>query len=265
MANQVAESPAAAESLAKNLWYAPNRRIQSKAAAVEAKTIEAWIRGDRQQDEPDEHALFAALHTCAYRARRQSGEKPVSERERMRWIRRWQHIRAYLVERNQGLVYSLINKFRASSTDEDDLLSDAMFGLTRAVDRFNPWKGYRFSTYACNVIVRALSRRGKRESRYRQLFPVQYDVSFERAEPASDFATDLRVERLTRVLNNNLGDLTDLESAVVTQRFLGENALRPTLREIAETVGLSKERVRQIQNIALRKLRDVLNADPILK
>jgi RNA polymerase primary sigma factor len=215
--------------------------------------------------EPDEHALFTALHTCAFRAGRCAGGENGAAIERESWFRRWHGIREHIVERNLGLVYSMVRRFNSPGQDKDGRLSDAMLGLTRAVDRFNPWRGYRFSTYACNVLARALMRRGKRETRRRQFFPVQYDVAFERPSGQSDSAAKLYAERLSRALDANLADLTELEARIVALRFPRKTDRRSTFREIGDGVGLSKERVRQIQNVALSKLREVLEADPVLQ
>ena len=73
------------------------------------------------------------------------------------------------------------------------------------------------------------------------------------------------MERLHRVLDRNLGELTDLESRILSKRFPADRAPRLTFQQIGDTVGLSKERVRQIQNIALSKLREVLAEDPVLQ
>lgn len=248
------------------LWYAPDRRIRTKSAADHAVNVAKWVatRGGLSCG-PDESALFTALHACAYQAARPSRGRRIKAAQRAAWARRWQAIRAHLVEKNLGLVYSMISRFNARKLDEDDMLSDGMYGLTRAVDRFNPWKGYRFSTYACNVIARALMRRGRRESRYRRLFPVQHDVSFERPGQLPDSGRELYVERLHRALDGNLGDLTDLESKILARRFPSGCRSRLTFQEIGDAVGLSKERVRQIQNIALGKLREVLDEDPVLR
>ena len=249
----------------RQLWFVPDRRLTTKAAAADAIRIVAWIRGETERDHaPGDFELFTAMHTCAYRAVRNVRSKRITESDRTAWVERWQAIREHVVETNLGLVYSMIGRFSSKRLDEDDMLSDAMLGLTRAVDRFNPWRGYRFSTYACNVIARALMRRGKRETNYRRLFPVQFDVSFEKPEPLPDARSELYVERLNKALDGNLGELTDLETNILVKRFPAERCDRLTFQQIGEAVGLSKERVRQIQNIALRKLRDVLQADPVL-
>jgi RNA polymerase sigma factor (sigma-70 family) len=250
----------------EQLWYVPDRRLRTDAAARDAVALDEWLYGEREAgEEPSEQKLFAVLHTCAYRAVGRPRRNTIPGKERNEWARRWQRIREYIVEKNLGLVYSMISRFGSRKVDEDDLLSDAMLGLTRAVDRFNPWRGYRFSTYACNVIARAMMRRGKRERHYRQLFPVQFDVSYEKPESPPDHQTELYVERLGRALDCNLGELTELESRILSKRFPNDVDNRLTFQEIGETVGLSKERVRQIQNVALRKLRCVLDEDPVLR
>jgi RNA polymerase sigma factor (sigma-70 family) len=246
----------------EQLWYVPDRRLRTKTSKEEAVRIVDQIRaGADQADVGDEQALFVALHTCAYQASRRG----LKDFQRNRWLERWRVVRGYLVEKNLGLAHSMVGRFGTRQVDEDDLLSDALHSLMRAVDRFNPWMGFRFSTYACNVIMRALMRRGKRESRYRRLFPVQDDHPIDRAEPLPDFETELYVERLQHVLDGNLGELTDLESHILTQRFPMNRTARPTLQQIGQIVGLSKERVRQIQKVALRKLRSALEQDPMLQ
>jgi len=260
----------------RNLWYAPHRRIRTAGAAREAVRVAETVAGRRPMESPpDEQALFVALHTCAFKAtrpgwpRRRQGEpgksKGMAGHERRVWVERWAAIRGHIVEQNLGLVFSMIGRFGSRQIDEDDLLSEAMYALTRAVDRFNPWRGFKFSTYACNVIARALMRRGKQESHHRQVFPVQHDVLFEQASGMEDAGAGLYVERLRTILDRNLGQLTDLESQILAHRFTAERESRLTFQEIGDEVGLSKERVRQIQNVALSKLRELLVADPVLQ
>jgi RNA polymerase sigma factor (sigma-70 family) len=241
------------------LWYAPDARIETRGAAKSAVSIADWIGRGAGGETPDEMALFTALHTCAYQA-----NKSEDYEERQAWRTRWGIIREYLVENNLGLVHLMIKRYRSIELDEDDLLSDGMYGLARAVEKFNPWRGYRFSTYACNVIARALMRRAKMSSGHHRRFPVQQDASFERPSPPADAEMELRVERLQNALHRNLGELTELESMVLSRRF-PEEGPRLTYEQIGEGIGLSKERVRQIQNVALGKLREVLTEDPMLR
>lgn len=248
------------------LWYVPDRGIRTQSATRRAAEIAGWTATGRGLDVvPDEHALFTALHTCAFQAARRGRSKNTAAVDRDPWYGRWRGIREYIVERNLGLVYSMFRRFNSPGQDEDDRLSEAMCGLCRAVERFNPWKGYRFSTYAYNVIARSLMRREKREKRYRQLFPVQHDVLFEWPSGSFDFSAELYAERLSRAIGGNLADLTKLETKIIALRFPRKGGRRSTFQEIGDAVGLSKERIRQVQNVALGKLREVLETDPVLQ
>lgn len=246
------------------VWFAPDPRIRTKSAAALAiglaRDIAAGVEFD---DPPDETTLFQALHVCAYRATRRSPRGSDRKVERSGWIQRWLTIREYIVQRNLGLVHLMMARFRTTGVGSDDLLSDALLALLRSVERFDPWRGVRFSTFACNVILRDLMRRAKRVGRYRRLFPVQHEVLFERPQPTADIRLELQlsVERLHRALDDNLAGLTDLESLIITQRFPFNRTRRRTLQQVGEWIGVSKERVRQIQNQALGKLRQVLEPD----
>jgi len=156
-------------------WYVPDGRIRTQAAARYAAEVAQCVTARSGIDvEPDEHGLFVALHTSAYRAGRNAHGEAATTAEQSDWSRSWQIIRDHLVQRNLGLAYSMLRWRDPPNLDADERLSEALHGLSRAVERFNPWRGYRFSTYACNVIARAVLRQRRREAQYRQRFPLQY-------------------------------------------------------------------------------------------
>lgn len=243
-------------------------RVTRASAGQTAIKVAQWISsGSGLDEEPDEASLFIAMHASAYQSEKRPRKTRIDPHERAQWIKRWNLIREYIVEKNLGLVYTMIGLSGTKKRDDDDLLSDAMYGLFQAVDHFNPWKGYRFSTYACTAIGRLLRRQGRREVNYRQVFPIQNDGSLEAIvdmpDPRND-QTGLFVDRLNRALEQNLGNLTELESTILALRFPTGNKDSLTFLEIGKSVGLSKERVRQVQNNALEKLREVLLQDPLL-
>jgi RNA polymerase sigma factor (sigma-70 family) len=241
-------------------WHVPDDRLKSDSAARAATaTADRIARGIRPDTEPDEKELFVALHACALRASDDTSD------EQAEWAHRWRLIREHIVESNLGLAYAMMQRFGSRRNDEDAALSDALFGLTRAIDRFNPWKGFRFSTYACNVIARFLLRQRKKEQRYRAMVPVQYDTSLEKPFQERDEQAELFLERLQRILDRNLGELSEIETQILSSRFPQNLKRRLTFQEIGKVVGLSKERVRQIQNVALGKLREVMKEDPVLQ
>jgi len=63
--------------------------------------------------------------------------------------------RKKLIESNYRLVLSIAKKYHRSDIDFNDLLQESNIGLLKAVDRFNPDLGYKFSTYACWWIKQA--------------------------------------------------------------------------------------------------------------
>ena len=268
METNTAKQSFACDPVSRELWYVRDRRIRTRSAARRAIELVEQIRS-RQELDPDldDTTLFAAMHTCAYRAARSSRIEPATGDDRRAWAERWRDLREYIVNKHVGLAYMGLSRFDSVDWDEDDRASEAMYALGRAVRRFNPWKGFRFSTYACTAIGRLLRRQGRREINYRQMFPVQNDGSLEgivdMPNPRND-QTGLFMDRLNQALEQNLGKLTELESTVLTLRFPRDNNRNLTFLEIGQSVGLSKERVRQVQNIALGKLREVLIQDPVL-
>jgi RNA polymerase sigma factor (sigma-70 family) len=249
----------------KRIHSLPDRRLRSKSSAEEARRIAHWVQSDvREEPAPPDMAVFEALHVCAYRATRQPRNKRVSRAERRRWAARWRMLRDYLVEKSLGLAYSGIQRFGRKNVDRVEQRSEALLALMRAVEGFNPWRGVQFSTYACNAITRALIQLSMRTARRRDKFPVEHEAWRER--PAREEGwSELYADRLHRALDENLGELTDHEAAVLGWRFPLGGGRSLTFVEIGNAIGLSRERARQIQEKALSKLRRVLESDPVLQ
>ena len=246
--------------------YTPHSRLRTRKAADEAvRLVESIVASPGAgRDRGDDTGLFLALHTCAYRAAGRGRRKPVPAEELVKWARRWRIVRDYIVEQNLGLAYSMLGRFHSDHADLDELRSEALFALVRAVAGFNPWRGFRFSTYACNAIIRSLIQEARRAGRHRLRFAVGLETGSQ--EPHQhDRRSELYADRLHQAMDLNLGELTDRESAVLAGRFPMDSSQGLTLGQVGNTLGLSKERVRQIQNRALGKLREVLEADPILQ
>ncbi len=242
-------------------------RTAGRRQSVRARRVADWVRveGSAACSALDEETLFTAMHTCAHRATATGGRSSRRD-QRIVWTERWSRVRAYIVKRNLGLVYSTLARFlqTARGIDEDELRSEGLFALLRAVERFDPGRGFRFSTYACTIIRRALMNRIATERDHRRRFPMHHDETFERP-PRSEAAIELALERLGKLLKRNGGELTTRESQVLAERFPADYGPRPTFAQLASTIGVSKERVRQIQKSALDKLREALKADPVLQ
>jgi RNA polymerase primary sigma factor len=233
--------------------------------------------GERSaQPGPEEESrLFKQLHYCGYRLRRlykaahRYGPNSFIERRYRQWMQRYQQVRSRLVERNLGLAYSAIRHSHFSDLDPDELCSEATMALLRATDTFDPWRGFRFSTYAHSAITRAFSRSALCESRRRRKIAGSLDGDFDEGRiPAAGWTDQaaLFAERLQQILEKEDSPLTETEKKVLARRFpLQEGKRRQTLEGIGEQLSLSKERVRQIQLSAIAKLRGILAKDMVLQ
>ncbi len=261
-------------------WLHPPPYIMNAELArpgTEAALFDDWIdppwEGGRISH-TEEVRRFKQLHYCAYKLSRLyqravKSHRPSINTQYAVWVGRYHALRQRLIDANLGLVYDLIGRSRFKMLDRDEMASEGMMALLRAVDTFDPWRGYRFSTYACNAILRAFSRAAARDSRRRALIAGPYDPEFEKSDYPEVRRVDeekLYVERLNSILDDNQADLTGVERSVLARRFPDdEDAERATLERIGRQMRVSKERVRQIQLSALNKLRKALETDAVLQ
>jgi len=219
-----------------------------------------------------ERTLFRALHACGYELTATKSRRRLTTLCRTRVARLQRRIVDYLVRSHLGLVYEMGRRWSLAEQDEDEYVSTGFWCLYQSIMAFDPWRGYRFSTYACNAILRGYGHvwkqkcaRRRRLNRYvalniKQLTTESYDGS-----PEPGDASVLR-NRLTDALQSNDVQLTPIERLVIEQRFLRSDRGRgPTLATVGKLVRLSKERVRQIQLAALGKLRAALQDDPVIR
>ncbi len=181
-------------------------------------------------------------------------------REILSWHRRAAANRADIAGANMPLVIVMAKRTRIGTVEFAELISEGNLALLRATDKFDVSRGFKFSTYACRAILKAFHRLASKTRRYRQHFPVEFDPEFEHSDELQRRhrdQRDLAIEDLRRVLARNAAGLTEVEQAVVAARFALAGQRRPrTLQEVSELVGLSKERVRQVQIESLCKIRD---------
>ncbi len=175
-------------------------------------------------------------------------------------------IREQIAETNLALVLAMAKRTRMSEVDFADLVSEGNMALLRAVDKFDAGRGYKFSTYACRAILKAFSRQGMKLSKYRQRFPTDFDPKLEKSNfletKRETFEKDA-AEEVKRIVLENRADLTDVERTVIEHRFgleSGELEKPMTLEQVGQIIGVTKERVRQIQNKAMEKIRLQLEA-----
>ena len=212
---------------------------------------------------PDEGTRDAAkrMHYAAYRMRCADPTNPAEAEE---WEAAYFALRDRIVLGNQKLVYKAVRSRKAWQIRSDDLIGDGFVVLIAAVERFNPWLGIRFSTYAFTCLVRALVRQSRKQIAFEKRCQVQPELPDEakpphEPKPAKPSPAAVPLER---VLQTGHPLLSEREKLILRLRFgLGENDREMKLETIGEHMGLSKERIRQLQVGALAKLREAFAAE----
>jgi len=202
---------------------------------------------------------------------RSAGQRlPVAVTRRLlAWGYRALATRSVIVRLNMPLVLAMAKRTRLTNIDFNEMVSEGNMALLRSVEKFDCARGFKFSTYSCRAILKAFSRVAMRASRYRGQFPTEFDPTMERSDYIDRQREGIEidcVDELKEILLANSAGLSDVEHTVIRERFAlgytitGEAASPKTLEQVGQIIGVTKERVRQIQNNALRKIREALEA-----
>ena len=188
-------------------------------------------------------------------------------RRLLAWGHRALGARSVIVRLNMPLVLAMAKRTRLSNVDFNEMVSEGNMALLRSVEKFDCSRGFKFSTYSCRAILKAFSRVAMRASRYRGQFPTEFDPAMERSdhiEKRREGVIEDCVDELKQIFLDNVAGLSDVERTVIRERFAlglpicGEEARPKTLEQVGHIIGVTKERVRQIQNNALKKIRGAL-------
>lgn len=172
-----------------------------------------------------------------------------------------ERIRNHIIQANLRLVVSITRRFVNNFVTLDELTSDGNIILMKSVDRFDYSRGFRFSTYATRALQRGVYRSYRNRQR-RRLVEVATDpeVLFQSVDASEDLEKRLHKSEMADYVRRLMSDCLDpREYQIITRRIgLHSDDGGQTLREVGETLQISKERVRQMQRRALQRLRQIL-------
>jgi RNA polymerase sigma factor (sigma-70 family) len=218
----------------------------------------------------DEAELFRRMNFLKHHAARLRealpSQKPSAAKmaEIEQLLARSERIRNHIIRCNLRLVVSIAKKYVEPLASFDELVSDGNDSLIRAVEKFDFARGFRFSTYATWAIrrnfFRTISDRHKRKGRF--LTSEEEALEGPAPEDALDQLGEADYDRLRAAMARIVERLGEREAIIVSMRFGLADGVRPhTLQQIGTALGVSKERVRQIEHRALQKLRGMIEQE----
>jgi RNA polymerase primary sigma factor len=169
-------------------------------------------------------------------------------------------VKDLLVKANMRLVTSIAKKHSAQTDNFFELLSDGNMSLLRAVEKFDFGRGFKFSTYASWAIMKNFARSIPEEKHRRERYATGHEDLF---DVAPDNRTDEQeclqsAELAAKQVNRLLEHLDPRERQILRLRAgLDEDRRQRTLEEIGKEMGITKERVRQLNVRIMKKLRDI--------
>lgn len=167
------------------------------------------------------------------------------------------HLKNQITQSNLRLVVSIAKRHQSPSVDFFEVVSDGNVSLMRAVEKFDFTRGFKFSTYASWAIMRNFARTIPEEKSQSERYQTGREELLETVsgprpeESENDFLPAVRT-----LLDRMMGELDEREQKILRQRFgLDDAGESQTLEQIGKRLGVSKERVRQLEARAMTRLR----------
>jgi RNA polymerase sigma factor (sigma-70 family) len=169
-------------------------------------------------------------------------------------------IKDLLIKANLRLVVSVAKKHLYKSDNIWELISDGNLSLMRAVEKFDFGRGNKFSTYATWAIMKNFARSIPEERTRRERYVTGHEDLFEIAPDnrSDEHEAEASAEMAAHQVNRLLQYLQPRERDIIRMRAgLDDHAKNMTLEEIGLQLGITKERVRQLNVRAMKKLREI--------
>jgi len=173
-------------------------------------------------------------------------------------------IKDLLISCNMRLVVSIAKRHSAQADNFFELLSDGNISLMRAVEKFDYSRGNKFSTYASWAIMKNFARSIPEEKHHKERYVTGREELFEAApDNRTDEAELLQsAEQATHRVNRLLEHLAPRDREIVRLRAGLDGSEPKTLEQIGQQLGITKERVRQLNVRIMKQLRDIAGGNP---
>ena len=259
------DDPKAEESLLGAMPESPaEARARPKKASDDLPPYLASLYGSSTLLTREQEAyLFRKMNYLKYKASKlretlnpeKAREGVINEIERLQ--EEALEVKNQIIRANLRLVVSIAKKRVGPANNFFELVSDGNMSLIRAVEKFDAGRGFKFSTYASWAIMKNFARSIPEEKTRRERYVTGNDVVFQSAPDhrADEFESETDQRRKKEAVQTMLGQLNDREQLIIKSRFGLGGADESTLERIGKELGITKERVRQIEFRAQEKLR----------
>jgi len=247
---------------------APARRLQpfdeADQAGAAAPRFSIPLGAEEPMTPSQEVAAFRRYNYCKFRLaglleRIRKTADPELIDQALSWSAKVEQFRTKLIETNLRLVVATARRHLSGGASLEEMVSEGNMILLRAIEKFDYTRGFKFSTYASWSIMRHYARLmplwQTRQARQRTGCEEILKVASTHEPVAEALDRELVGGLLRRLLHN----LSKQEREVIQWRYgLPKGAPAGTLAQVAARLGLSRQRVRQIEAKGLSRLRALL-------